>query len=378
MARMMHIIVLVPLLALLCAAPASAQSPVDSAPCGTPTIVFDHVPAYDTYENLSGHVTCAAPEDYSIAVYIYVPQGWWPKPTFANALTTINSDGTWTTDVTTSSSDKLATDIAAFLIPDGYTPPRVEGSSVLPAQLYSSAAAHTSAHRAGRTICFSGYTWEVKNTPGKAGPGPNYFSNDPSNVWVDDNGYLHLKIVYRDGRWYCAEVISTATARYGQHTIVTGSRVDAIDQNAVMGFFTWDNDAPAYHYRELDIEFSRWGEAGDPNAQYVIQPWDGYGNRHRFDLTLNAAKSTHQINWLPDSVDFHSWDESGAELHSWTYTNAPGVPPEGGHIDLNLWLLENKTPENGESVEAIIRSYRFTPAFPGLPAYLPFVLFTAN
>jgi len=41
-----------------------------------------------------------------------------------------------------------------------------------------------------QAIEFSGYTWEVRS--GTGGPGPNTFV--ASNVLVDANGYLHLKI----------------------------------------------------------------------------------------------------------------------------------------------------------------------------------------
>jgi hypothetical protein len=40
------------------------------------------------------------------------------------------------------------------------------------------------------------------------------------------------------------------------------------------GLFIWDNNAPAsIGYREIDFEYSRWGNAGDPTAaQYVLEP----------------------------------------------------------------------------------------------------------
>ena len=68
-----------------------------------------------------------------------------------------------------------------------------------------------------KTIFFSGYNWTVKNSPGKVGPGPNYFSDSANNVWVDTQGRLHLKITKRNGRWYCAEVISEVSFGYGEH-----------------------------------------------------------------------------------------------------------------------------------------------------------------
>ena len=45
---------------------------------------------------------------------------------------------------------------------------------------------------------FSGLEWTVKHGP-KMGPGPNAW--DRRNVWVDDEGRLHLKMAQCDGKW---------------------------------------------------------------------------------------------------------------------------------------------------------------------------------
>ena len=345
------------LLLLFLSGKAPSAAPADCQPA----IVFDYIPPFGSFEDLTGRVSCADPAGYAAAVYINV-NGWWTKPTFATPLTPIQPDGTWVTDITTGGSDQFATEIAVFLVPAGFAPPLMSGGNVLPDALYAGAAAYIFAtRRAARTIRFSGYTWEVKYTPVRSGPGENYFSDDPESVWVDENGYLHLAVVQREGIWYCAEVINTALAGYGEHTIEVGSRVDLLDKNVVFGYFTWDGQAPEYSYREIDIEFSRWGTDTDPNAQYVIQPWDAAGNRRRFDLSLPGPDSKHQFNWLPGSVMFDSWDGNGAPLQTWTYTNPLYLKPAGGNIRLNLWLLEGQVPSDGQSAEVIVKSYRYQP-----------------
>jgi len=334
-------------------------------PCSKPVIEFDSVPPYGSYDDLSGHVECVTPSDYKVAVFINV-SGWWTKPYLSSPLTTIQNDGTWLTDITTGGSDQLATDIAAFLIPNSYNPPLLSGEATFPQELYTNAASFVSVpRRATRTISFSGYTWDVKFTPTLAGPGPNYFSDDPADVWVDNDGYLHLNIIYRDGIWYSTEVICSELLAYGSYTITLGSRVDLLDKNVVLGFFTWDTDAPQYHYREIDIEFSRWGEDIAPNTQYVIQPWDVSGNRHRFDMNLADTDSMHQIDWHNDQIQFFSWGQDYSSLQSWTYTNPAYIPPAGaGHARINLWLLNGWAPSDDQNVEAIIKTFDFNPASP--------------
>ena len=102
-----------------------------------------------------------------------------------------------------------------------------------------------------RTVAFSGYSWDVKSSAGKIGPGPNYFSSSTANVWVDSSGRLHLKLTKAKGRWYAAEVINQASLGRGTYAWVLDSAVDALDANGVLGLFTWSDDQ-AYNHRELD------------------------------------------------------------------------------------------------------------------------------
>jgi hypothetical protein len=326
------------------------------------------LPPYGSVLDLQGRVNCTGvtPDTHHIAVYIRVSGGWWTKPYFIVPLTTIRSDGSWTTDITTGGSDPLAIDIAAFLVPNAYTPPPMSGGAVLPQELFSNSTTYTLVtRRATRTIQFSGHTWEVKFTPTPAGPGPNFFSDDPADVWVDGNGYLHLNIINRNGTWYSSEVICTDTLQYGTYTVTLGSRVDLLDKNVVLGFFSWDTDAPQFNYREIDIEFSRWGENGGLNAQYVLQPWDVSGNRHRFSMNLPGTDSVHRFDWSPDLIQFDSWDGSGMPLQSWTYTNTTYIPPAGaGNARINLWLFNGLPPSDSQNAEVIIKSFQFLPAAP--------------
>ena len=60
--------------------------------------------------------------------------------------------------------------------------------------------------------------------------------------------------------------------RAGRSFRTNWPRADALDARAVLGLFTWNDDAP-YTHREIDIELSRWDNASDANnAQYVVQP----------------------------------------------------------------------------------------------------------
>jgi exo-beta-1,3-glucanase (GH17 family) len=114
---------------------------------GTPTIEFTYVPAYGSFENLTGRVLHVWPADYKVALYIKVGGGWWTKPTFAHPLTDIRADGGWLNSIVTGGTDYNATQIAAFLVPNGYSPPQMSGGGTLPSELNDNAVAQTEVTR---------------------------------------------------------------------------------------------------------------------------------------------------------------------------------------------------------------------------------------
>lgn len=204
------------------------------------------------------------------------------------------------------------------------------------------------------TFAFSGHYWYPRTSRGAEGPGPNVFAS--SQVWVDGAGALHLLISRTRGRWTCGEVINARSLGYGTYEYTLTTRAETLDANAVLGLFTW-NDDPAYNHREMDVEFSRWGNPGDPtNAQYVVQPWDNPGNTHRFTEPAVAGPVTYTMTWEPGRVRF-----SNSLGQSWENTG-PDVPVAGGErTHLNLWLFEGRAPRNGQPVEVVVTGFSHTP-----------------
>jgi hypothetical protein len=206
-------------------------------------------------------------------------------------------------------------------------------------------------------IEFAGYAWRVKTSGSAVGPGPNHFSDSPDNVSVDDRGRLHLRITYSEGRWWCAEVINARSLGYGRYSFHLGSCVHDLDPSVVLGLFTWSED-PAYHNREIDIEFSRCAIGDDPTTgQYVIQPYDRIGNLQRItQRTLDSC--TYSFDWLSGGVRFHS---SSAAPSTWMYCDREVPAPSSEHVRLNLWLHRGAAPANGRRAEVVVDSFTFTP-----------------
>jgi hypothetical protein len=220
---------------------------------------------------------------------------------------------------------------------------------------------------------FSGRAWHVKQFETAVnGPGPNYFSPSRENVWLDAQGFLHLRITQRDGRWYCAEVITDQVLGYGTYIFTVGSRADTLDPNVVLGMFTWDETGtvtdPAT-FRELDLEFSRWGASGNADFQFVVQPWlGGVGNIHRFNVdTAAVTDSIHVFAWSAAGTTFTSahgstWPPDPADVvDTWSYSGGANPVPGSAQARINLWLLNGAAPQNGQAQEVVIKRFQFLP-----------------
>ncbi len=270
------------------------------------------------------------------------------------ALMLMTACNPFDTDTVTSSNETaIAATIQAINATSTSTP--ISAPSVVEVESYS------------RIIEFSGLKWKVKSSSERMGPGPNHFSNSVDNVWVDENGQLHLKMTHTEGKWYCAEVVTVEPLGYGSYQFKLSSRVEQLDKQAVLGLFTWDTAAPQYNYREIDIELSRWGEDTGLNAQFVVQPWDRADNRHRFAIDPQLNFSTYNFVWTPESIQFLSFVGEAQSpdpkniVEQWSYTGA-NIPPAGpGNARINLWLLGGLPPSDKQDIEMILSSFEYIP-----------------
>jgi hypothetical protein len=150
-----------------------------------------------------------------------------------------------------------------------------------------------------------------------------------------------------------------------------------LDENIVLGLFTWDTDAPEYNYREIDFEFSRWQNPADDIGQYVIQPWEPEGNRFRFDIDYigQGDTTTHVMTWRPDGIYFKSYygDFSLAPppenvITDWHYAGSDNPPAGGENARMNFWLIDGLAPSNGQESEIIISDFQFLTEISDQPA----------
>ena len=218
----------------------------------------------------------------------------------------------------------------------------------------------TSCVNATTSIDWSGYTWNVSNYTGN--PGNNHFLASGSNIWKDVDGNLHLKIIKIGSNWYCSQIQLQNSLGYGEYTFQISSNVEGLDKNIVLGLFTYETDS-----KEIDIEFSRWGDPAKAVGWYTVQPAPyNINNQNSFALNLTGNYSTHKFIWNSSDIFFQSYHGHYANLPSpanlikeWKYTGS-NTPPEGNErLLLNFWLYNGIVPSNQQEAEVIIKSFTF-------------------
>lgn len=246
--------------------------------------------------------------------------------------------------------------------------------------------------RNGLSVFFSGFKWTVKTDTVLQGPGPNYFSDREEDIYFDDNGYLHMRIAKHDSIWYSTEIVADKHMGYGTYTFTLDGDYANIPENVVVGLFTWDNNTFFEQANsEIDIEFSKWGNASQQSTlQYGIQPinFGNYYGERAFKpsgaIDPIIGVSTHQFTWTDTLVTFRSFtgDEiiEANQFAEWTFgldnpprikleglsASQPVVIPEPGtttNARINFWLLNpaQNGPAGNEDQEIVIRSFNFEP-----------------
>ena len=352
-----------------------------------PSITITSVPPFGSSGPVTGTVSGVNFATHKVAIYIHIGGvGWWTKPSQANPAVGIAPNGTFFANWNYVGADAQAAIVYAVLMHQSATPPLALGGGLpsLPMALASDFE-----ERFVRTIEFAGRTWGVKNSTFPVGPGSNFFSSSPNDVWVDSQGRLHLTVSFSQGQWRSTEVVLTECLGYGTYWFTTETEVEDLDANLTFGAFTWDSfgddfATPGWANREIDFEDSRWGNPNDPtNSQVVVQPYWNPGNLTRFtvpDLSADPTLSRF-FHWESDAI---TWTVaqgrvtpcdalSAPLLHQSTYTHNPAaghyVPTSGReHMRFNFWINNGGGPANGQASEIIISDFRHSRVAGTLPA----------
>jgi hypothetical protein len=327
-----------------------------------PTIEFTKIPpaaqgGREKVDTISGRVAGARPGQ---KIVIYARSGpWWVQPWPDKALIPLQSDSTWTTPT------HLGFEYAALLVEPDYQAPSTmdvapsQGGSVAAVKLVKGTGTPVIAPT--KPLHFSGYDWQIRTIAGDRGGLNNLY--DPDNAWTDASGALHLRIRKKEGRWTCAEAVLSRSLGYGTYILVVRD-TSHLEPAAALSMVTFDDWAGDQHFREMDIELSRWG---DPtrrnNAQYGIQPF--YVPNNVFPFNAPSGTLTHSLRWTAGRVSFKtvrgtSADAQGLVVSEHTFTT--GVPSAGQEMfQLLFYVVASETSPLQNDSEVVLEKFEFLP-----------------
>jgi hypothetical protein len=335
----------------------ACRSPEPAVP---PAIHFTTVPegvegGPEAVTTIAGRVTGARPGQ---RVVIYAKSGvWWVQPLRLQPFTNLQADATWKTQT------HFGFEYAALLVDPSYRPPATlndlpaPGGAVLAVASVKGATTHA---RARKTLQFSGYEWEVRQSVSERGGTIN--SNDPSNAWVDAEGCLHLRIAQKDGKWTVSEVKLTRSLGYGTYMFVVRDS-SHLEAAAVFSMYTWDDEGIDPNHREMDIEISRWGDPANKNAQFAVQPYHVPANVSRF--TVPAGMLTYSFRWDPGRVLFRTVrgaSESASRPAVFEHQFTSGVPSPGGEtVRISAYVFVHTEHPLQNGAEVVVEKFVYLP-----------------
>jgi len=218
------------------------------------------------------------------------------------------------------------------------------------------------------TVQWAGRTWNLTS-----GDMAGVAQGNPSNVSIDDNGYLHLKITKSGNTWTAAELFSTDKLGFGTYQWHVDAPIDRFDKNVVLGFYPYGPAAGIGKdgTNEIDIEYSRWGNENGVNGDWTDYPASGtvIGEKaYEFSLA-GETLSTSRFVWSTSKIEnslLKGAQPVGSTLsliESWTYApnnSMLNIPQQALPLGMNLWCFDNP-PSDGKEVEVVVRDFQFVP-----------------
>jgi len=282
---------------------------------------------------------------------------WWVQPFASKPFTEIQPDHSW------SNETHVGIEYAALLVERDYAPPRVadvlpgQGGPVIAVARVAGTPSTLSQQMTPGKMNFSGFEWEVYRAPAD-NFGIQYLKS-ASNVWTDQQGWLHLRITKEPEGWTGAEINLTRSLGYGTYSFVI-HEMPELEPATVLSLLTWDPLDAGQHHRSFDILLGQFGDAAIKNAQYSMLPFNIPGNVYRFTVPRGAF--THSIHWERGRLSFETQETSGRSHPLAEHAFASGIPTPGGErIHINLFAYGDARIPQKTGVEVIIEKFVYLP-----------------
>ena len=229
------------------------------------------------------------------------------------------------------------------------------------------------------TINWKGHVWDVTGVEPIGAPSSGQISGDASNVSVDANGYLHLKITKIGNAFTGAQLFTQDNLGFGTYNFQIEGDLTNFERGVVLGIFPYGPTAGigVDGENEIDIEFSKWDNPNSGNnADFTYYPPTGYGDanytpsfEHNFFVNFGGATlSTSRIEWTPTSIIstiMTGLQPVGTVTNvispNDTYTPSnptTKIPQVALPVGLNLWTYGTQPTK---ALDIVIRDFQFVP-----------------
>jgi hypothetical protein len=127
---------------------------------------------------------------------------------------------------------------------------------------------------------------------------------------------------------------------------------------------TFDDWGGDQHYREMDVEIGRWGEAANKNnAQYGVQPFYVPGNVFRFKAPPGTL--THSMHWESGRVSFKTIRGASSNAEGQLVTEhqfTSGVPTPGQErVQLFFYVVASDKSPLQKGGEIVVEKFEYFP-----------------
>ena len=287
---------------------------------------------------------------------------WWGQPEIFEPYTDIHADGSW------SNSIHLGSEYAALLVDANYDPPHTTpqlpqvGGGIIAMITTQGRPSKIDIPVVGKpkSIRFGGYKWIVRASRGDHGGRPHLY--EPSNVEVDDQDALHLRITKAADSWNCSEVYLERSLGYGTYRFQVED-VSHLEPAAELSFFTWSESGVTQDHHEMDINVTQKGNPENKNTEYVVQPY--YLPMNTFRFRAPAGPVTYSFDWEPDGISFVSWKGFGVNRGRSVISDhrfVSGTPVPGGETArINFCPFGYPKMKMQHEAEIVIRHFEYLP-----------------
>lgn len=326
-----------------------------------PKISFTQVPQWslgdENLQDVMEGTISGARQGQRLVIYTKTGNLWWVQPLVSSPFTSIQSDHVWRNEV------HLGTDYGVLLVDPSYDPAPVLAQLPNRGQGVSAiSVTHGPKESSSFFVDFSGFRWRVRKVPSDRGGTVNPYS--PDNVYTDQSGALHLRIIKRNQQWTCSEVNLTRSLGYGTYSF-TVEDTSKLEPAVVFTMFTWDYSTPQENYGEVDLNISRWGNPTAHNGEFAIQPPVVPINISRF--TAPPGKLKHTIIWEPGRVTMLTAPASAGPgtsvISQHVFTSEVPVPGLES-IRMSLFVYQNpngKSPGLQRPAEVVVDRFEYLP-----------------